>query len=134
MARTYPPNRDERKRGGDAFGQLFESYTAHYLILEMIDLKKVQEEIWENKISKKFNTTDVNLEFCLTFDELAEAFRAYRKKLPDLGEEIADILIYLLSLSKMLNIDLEKEILGKLEKNKNREYNKVKGINIRTKG
>jgi len=100
----------------------------------MIDLKKIQEEVWNNKTSKGFNTTDVNLEFCFTFDELAEAFRAYRKKLPDLGEEFADVLLYLLSLTKMLNIDLEEEVSKKLEKNKNREYKKVDGVNVRTKG
>ena len=100
----------------------------------MINLQKIQKEVWKNKKSKGFNTTDVNLEFCFTFDELAEAFRAYRKKLPDLGEELADVMFYLLSLAKMLHIDLEKEMIKKLEKNKKREYQKINGVNVRTKG
>ncbi|MBI4385528.1 hypothetical protein HY573_01725 [Candidatus Parcubacteria bacterium] len=98
-----------------------------------MDLQKLQKEVWDNKISKGFNTTDVHLEFCFTFGELAEAFRAHRKKLPDIGEELADVMLYLLSLAKMLNVDFEKQVLSKLEKNKKREYQKVGGVNIRTK-
>lgn len=78
--------------------------------------------------------TDINLEFCFVYDELGEAFRAYRKKLPDLGEELADVVIYVLGLAKMLNIDLEKEIINKIEKNKNRKYKKINGVNFRIKG
>ncbi len=98
----------------------------------MIDLKKIQKEIFENKVQKGFNTTDINFEFGLTYGELAEAFNAYRKKLPDVGEELADVVIYLLGLSEMLNIDLEDEILKKNKKNKNREYKKIDGVNICT--
>lgn len=100
----------------------------------MINLKKIQKEIWENKKLKGFNITDVNLEFCLIFEELAEAFRAYHKKLSDIGEELADVIIYLLSISKMLNIDLEKEIMKKIKKNKKRRYEKINGVHIRIKG
>ena len=99
----------------------------------MIDLKKIQDEIWENKLSKGFNTKDINLEFCFAFDELAEAFRAYRKNMPDLGEEFADVIIYLLALTKMLDVDLEKELLNKIEKNKSREYKNIGGVKVRTK-
>lgn len=99
----------------------------------MGELKKLQKEIFENKKAKGFNTTDVNFEFNLIQGELAEAFQAYRKKQPDLGEELADVAIYLLGLSEILDIDLEKEILKKVEKNKEREYKKIKGANIRTK-
>lgn len=99
----------------------------------MIDFQKLQKEIWDNKVSKGFNTTDVHLEFCFTFSELAEAFQAHRKKLPDVGEELADVMLYLLSLAKMLNVNLEKEVLNKLEKNKRREYRKIGGVKVRTK-
>ena len=30
-----------------------------------MDLKKLQKEIYQNKVDKGFNTTDVNKEFCL---------------------------------------------------------------------
>lgn len=94
----------------------------------MIDLQKLQKEIFDNKIAKGFNTTDVNFEFVLTYGELSEAFDAYRKKLPDLGEELADVMIYLLGLSAILNINIEEEILKKVEKNKKQEYKKTNGV------
>ena len=99
----------------------------------MIDLQKLQKEVFNNKIAKGFNTTDVGLEFSLTHAELSEAFHAYRKKLPDLGEELADVAIYLLGLSAILNINLEEQILKKVEKNKNRQYKKVNGVLTRIK-
>jgi len=99
----------------------------------MIDLKKLQEEIFENKKAKGFNTTNVNFEFNLIHGELAEAFQAYYKKLPDLGEELPDVAIYLLGLAEMLDIDMEKEILKKVKKNRKREYKKINGVVTRTK-
>jgi NTP pyrophosphatase (non-canonical NTP hydrolase) len=99
----------------------------------MIDLKKLQAEIYQNKIDKDFNITDINKEFGLTYGELAEAFSAYHKKLPDLGEELADVAIYPLGLSAILKINLEDEIIKKVAKNKNREYQKINGVNMRVK-
>ena len=80
----------------------------------MTDLKKLQKEIYQNKVNKGFNITDINKEFCLTYGEVAEAYEAWRKKKDDLGEELADVAIYLLGLSEILNIDLEDEILKKV--------------------
>ena len=78
-----------------------------------MDLKKVQEEIIENKKNKGFNTTDLNKEFCLLYGEVAEAYDAYRKGKDDLGEELADVAIYLLGLSELLGKNLEEEIMNK---------------------
>ena len=93
----------------------------------MIDLPGLQREIYDNKIAKGFNLTNIEQEFCFIHEETAEAYRAYRKKLPDLGEELADVAIYLLGLAQILDIDLEKEILNKMEINKNRVYKMVDG-------
>ncbi|PKM91579.1 hypothetical protein CVU82_02085 [Candidatus Falkowbacteria bacterium HGW-Falkowbacteria-1] len=93
-----------------------------------MDLQKLQKEIFDNKIAKGFNITDIPLEFSLAHEELSEAFHAYRKNLPDLGEELADVVIYLMGLATILNINLEDELLKKIEKNKNREYKKINGI------
>ena len=99
----------------------------------MIDLKKIQKEVYQNKLDKGFNVTDINKEFCLTYGELAEAYEAWRKKKDDLGEEIADVLIYLLGLSEILDINLEDELLNKVNKNKHREYKIINGVNTRVK-
>ena len=98
-----------------------------------MDLKKLQKEIYQNKVDKGFNITDVNKEFCLIYGEVAEAYDAYRKKKEDLGEELADVTIYLLGLSEILGIDLEDEIQKKVYKNSKREYKVINGVNTRVK-
>jgi len=99
----------------------------------MIDLNKLQKQVYKNKVNKGFNITDIHKEFCYIYEEVAEANRAYYKKLPDLGEELADVVIYLLGLSEILKINLEEELLKKLEKNEKRQYKKVNGVLNRTK-
>lgn len=96
-----------------------------------MDLKKLQKEIYQNKLDKGFNTTDVNKEFCLLYGEVGEAYDAYRKGKDDLGEELADIAIYLLGLSEILGKDLEEEIKNKVQINKNRKYKDVNGAKIK---
>lgn len=98
-----------------------------------MNLKEVQKEIWQNKIDKGFNITDVNKEFCLLYGEVGESYEAWRKKKDDLGEELADIAIYLMGLSEMLGFDLEEEIEKKVSKNKKRVYKNIDGVNIRIK-
>lgn len=88
----------------------------------MVDLKELQKKIYQNKVNHNFNLTDINLEFCYLTDEIGEAHQAYLRNLGDLGEELADIGIYLLGLSEILGIDLEKEILHKMDKNRKRVY------------
>ena len=96
-----------------------------------MDLKKLQKEIYQNKVDKGFNTTDVNKEFCLLYGEVGEAYDEYRKGKDDLGEELADIAIYLLGLSEILGKDLEEEIKNKVQINKNRKYKDVNGTKIK---
>ena len=97
----------------------------------MIDLAQLQKRVYQNKIDKGFNITDIFKEFCYTYGELSEACEAYMKKKDDLGEELADVALYLLGLSEILGIDLEKEILNKIEKNEKRQYMQKDGISIR---
>ena len=96
-----------------------------------MDLKNLQKEIYQNKVEKGFNVTDVNKEFCLTYGEVSEAYEAWRKKKEDLGEELADVTIYLLGLSEILGIDLETEILKKVYKNSKRKYKMIDGVNVK---
>ena len=98
----------------------------------MIDLKQKQKEVIQNKINHGFNTTDISMEFCLANGELGEAYIAWLKKQDDVGEELADVAIYLLGIAEILNIDLEKEIKNKIEKNSKRIYKKnAKGILVK---
>ena len=97
----------------------------------MIDLNELQKKVYQNKINKGFNVTDICMEFCLTHEELSEAFHAYMKRKPDLGEELADVVIYLLGLAEILGINLENEILQKIDKNEKRQYIKQDGVTVR---
>jgi NTP pyrophosphatase (non-canonical NTP hydrolase) len=97
----------------------------------MDEFINIQKEIFDNKLNKGFNTTNVELEFCYTNGELAEAFEAYRKKLPSVGEELADVAIYLYGIAEILGYDLNKEIIKKVDKNKNRIYKDIDGVNTR---
>lgn len=94
----------------------------------MVDLKELQKAVYENKVNHGFNVTDVNLEFCLTYSELAEAYQAWLKKKDDLGEELADVTIFLMGIAEILGINLEEEVLHKMEKNKKRVYKRVNGV------
>ena len=93
----------------------------------------MQKDVYQNKIDKGWNVTDINKEFCLTYGEVQEAYEAWRKKKDDLGEELADIVIYILGISEILSLNLEGEILKKVEKNKHREYKIIDGVNTRVK-
>lgn len=96
-----------------------------------MELKKIQKDIWQNKLNKGFNTTDVNKEFCLLYGEVAEAYDAWKKKKDDLNEELAYIAIYLMGLSEMLGFDLADEIEKKVSKNEKRVYKNIDGVNVR---
>lgn len=79
-----------------------------------------------NKIEKGFNTTDVSAEFCRAYEELSEAYSKFAKGQEGVAEEFADVAIFLLGMCAMLGYDLEKELVRKIEVNKNRKYVKSK--------
>lgn len=97
----------------------------------MLDINALEEQIMANKERRGFNTTDLNEEFCHLYGEVAEAYEAYWKKLPDFEYELADVFIYLLSIAKISNIDLEKAVNEKMEINKNRVYKIINGVAIK---
>ena len=94
----------------------------------MMDFKKLQKEVYQNKVDKGFNTTDINKEFCLTYGELSEAYDAWLKKKSDDGEELAYVVIFLMGLSEILGVNLEEEIKHKIEKNAKRVYKTIDGV------
>lgn len=47
-----------------------------------MEFKKIQKDIWQNKLNKGFNTTDVNKEFCLLYEKwLKHTMLGRRKKM-----------------------------------------------------
>jgi uncharacterized protein YabN with tetrapyrrole methylase and pyrophosphatase domain len=99
----------------------------------VIDLKAMQKKVYANKVAKGFNVTDVYKEFCYMHGELTEACEAYYMKKEDLGEELADVAIYLLGLAEILGICLEEEIVNKVAKNEKRVYVQRNGVDIELK-
>ncbi len=97
----------------------------------MVDFSKLQKEVYQNKINHGFNVTDINFEFCLAYGEMGEAYSAWLKKKDDLGEELADVVIYLMGISEILGINLESEIVNKIKKNKKRVYKMVNGVLVK---
>ena len=97
-----------------------------------MDMKQIQKEVYQNKLEKGFNVTDVNKEFCLLYGEVAEAYDAWRKKQTNVGEELADVAIYLMGISEILGVDLESEIEKKVAINKARVYKRVNGVLTKT--
>ncbi len=92
----------------------------------MIDLKKVQKEIMQNKIEKGFNQHNIALEFCRAHEELSEAFSKYNRNQDGVAEEFADVAIFILGMCEELGYNLEKELVSKIKKNKLRKYIKSK--------
>ena len=87
-----------------------------------MNIREMQKQAYNNKVKKGFNIDNIEKEFCFMYKEVAEAYEAYYRKKDDLGEELADIAIYLMGLSEILGIDLQSEIEAKIEKNKKRVY------------
>ena len=98
----------------------------------MVDLSKLQKEIYQNKLNKGFNVADVGREIILMTEELGELARAYKNsdKKPareisnkdEMVDAIGDLMIYCLSLCEMLGVD-SNEVLDKIvENNKKRTH------------
>lgn len=100
----------------------------------MIDFRQLQKDVYQNKVDKGFNVTDLNMEFCYAYGELGEAYSAWLKKKDDLGEELADVVIFLMGISEIVGLDLEEEIKHKIKKNKTRIYKNIDGVPFRIKG
>lgn len=96
-----------------------------------MNLTEMQKAVYQNKVDKGFNITDINKEFCLLYGEVSEAYDAWRKKRENVGEELADIAIYLLGLSEILGADLASAIENKMKINQKREYRMLDGVMTR---
>ena len=81
-----------------------------------MQMKDVQKEILENKKRHGFNTTDIEQEFCRLYGEVGEAYDAYYKGTDNFAEELADVAIFFMGIAEIEGIDLEAEILKKVEK------------------
>ena len=93
-----------------------------------MDIRQLQKAVYQNKVDKGFNLTDIPLEFCSLYGEVTEAYNAWRKKQASVGEELADVAIFALGLAEMLGLDLQSEIERKVAINRKRAYGVVDGV------
>jgi NTP pyrophosphatase (non-canonical NTP hydrolase) len=98
---------------------------------DILDIRTAQEQAWKNKLNQGFNTTDVPLELCFLQGEVAEFFEAWRRRQADVGEELADVAIYVLGLAEMIGVDLANEVAQKISKNAARQYEERDGVRVK---
>ena len=87
----------------------------------MLDIKKLTQEVLENKINNHFPTDDLGHEFELLVKEVVEAEEVLNDP-SKLGKELADIVIFAMSIARIVKVDLEQEIVDKVEYIKTRTY------------
>ena len=93
-----------------------------------MNLDEMQLAIWQNKLDKNFNTTDVEQEFEYLKGEVKEAYDAWKEKKDDFGLELADVAIYLRSSAQMNGYSLKEQIEQKIAINKKRKYVLENGV------
>ena len=99
--------------------------------MEKITIRKITELIMKQGKEKGFGTKpeDVNVaeKIALIHSEISEAFEAYRHKningKDGFKEEIGDAIQRILHRCGVFDIDVEKEILKKINSNRNRKWN-----------
>src|SRR3989338_1567249 len=88
--------------------------------------KLVLEQAEEKGFGTKPEEINVGEKIALIHSEISEAYEAYRHKNIDgkdgFQEELGDAIQRILHLCGIFNIDIEKEILKKIERNKGREW------------
>ena len=98
----------------------------------MIDLRYLQREVYQNKVRRNFNVTDVGKEIVLMVEELGELAHAYKnsdkRPAPDISHKdemvdaVGDLMVYCLGLCEMLDVDSEEVLATIVEQNKTRKH------------
>ena len=91
-------------------------------------MKEMQKSVYQNKVDRNWNVSNIEKELCLMQGEITEFYEAYKKHLPSVGEELADVAIYLLGIAQILNIDLAEETERKIAINQHRNYEYIDGV------
>ena len=97
-----------------------------------MNLQEIQKEIFQNKINRKFNTTDVGKEIILMLEELGELAKAYKHSNKKQASEIdnkeeiidavGDLMVYCFGLCEMLGVKSEDVLKKIIENNRTRTH------------
>lgn len=93
-----------------------------------MQMKEIQNEILENKRRHNFNTTNLEQEFCYLYGEIREAYEAYCEGWDTFGEELADVVNFLMGIAEIKGIDLATEILKRMAEMGGYELQQTNGI------
>lgn len=89
-------------------------------------LRQIQTQAWQTAEEKGFHearSDSTPTALALIHSEVSEALEADRDpELDNFGEELADIVIRVADLSQSVGIDLEKEVVEKMEENMGRDF------------
>jgi NTP pyrophosphatase (non-canonical NTP hydrolase) len=98
----------------------------------MIDLAKLQREVYRNKVARGFNVSDVGKEIVLMVEELGELAHAYKNsdKQPapnishkdEMVDAVGDLMVYCLGLCEMLKVDAGEVLTAIIEQNRTRTH------------
>ena len=98
----------------------------------MIDLCELQRVVYENKVNRGFNVTDVGKEIVLMVEELGELAHAYKnsdkRPAPEINlkdemvDAVGDLMVYCLGLCEMLGVSSEVVLQTIVEHNKIRTH------------
>lgn len=86
-------------------------------------MKKIIEDNYESIVKRGLINNDTNMTDFITkiFEEVSEFEEAVEiGTLKDIKEELADIILVCLNTAKHYGFDIEKELINKINKNKNR--------------
>lgn len=88
-----------------------------------MNLNEMQKKVFENKVKRGFNTTDVGKEVILITEELGELAKAFRdNNKEEIADAIGDIMIYCLGLCEIVGVSAEELLQKIIENNKIREH------------
>jgi len=97
-----------------------------------MELKELQKKIYQNKVDRGFNITDIGKEIVLMTEELGELAKSFKKSdkktakeisnKDEMADAIGDLMVYCIGLCEMLGLNAE-EVLEKIvENNKKRAH------------
>ena len=97
-----------------------------------MSLNNLQKQIFQNKVNRGFNVTDIGKEIILMTEELGELAKAYKKSnkreakeidnRDDIVDAIGDLMVYCLGLCEMVGVDCEEVVNRIIENNKVRTH------------
>ena len=100
-----------------------------------MNLSEIQKKAMDNKRNHDWDTgasrENISVNFNHLYGEVAEAHDAWWKGKDDLGEELADVILYTVAIADMLGYNLEDECIRKMAINEKRVYKKVNGVSVK---